>query len=203
MSGTAFFSRIGDGAVDLRGLVSQGADGLLTCAVALIAAGGLLVSCAEPGPAPSPDVNAPRMAAGSAGATQVAAAAPRPVPPVPRPKPKPPVAVPAAPSVQPAAVATLAPPPVPVPDFDPNRLVGLTEQETLRLLGQPAWTEENPPAKTWRYSSRGCVLRVFFFMEMTSRDFRSLSYELTSTDNEQHVDQQCLSQFLAQAAGER
>jgi hypothetical protein len=83
----------------------------------------------------------------------------------------------------------------------PKALVGLDEQATIRLLGEPSWTEDVPPAKYWQYATPSCVLRVFFFMEMTTQNFRALSYELTSSDDAPNVHERCFAQLLAQASG--
>jgi hypothetical protein len=83
----------------------------------------------------------------------------------------------------------------------PKALVGLDEQATVRLLGEPSWTEDVPPAKYWQYATPSCVLRVFFFMEMTTQNFRALSYELTSSDDAPNVHERCFAQLLAQASG--
>ena len=82
----------------------------------------------------------------------------------------------------------------------PKVLVGLDEQSTVRLLGEPSWTEDVPPAKYWQYATPSCVLRVFFFMEMTTQNFRALSYELTSSDDAPNVHERCFAQLLAQAS---
>lgn len=84
---------------------------------------------------------------------------------------------------------------------DPRRLVGMDEKTIVGLLGEPTWTEDVPPAKYWQYATQSCVLRVFFFMEMTTQDFRALSYELTSSDDAPNVHEQCFAQLLAQASG--
>jgi hypothetical protein len=83
---------------------------------------------------------------------------------------------------------------------DPNALVGLDQDQTRRLLGTPASTEEAPPSKVWRYAKGDCTLKVFFFMDMTSsQDFRALSYDMKSSDNVPDADSRCFAQFLAQA----
>ena len=92
-------------------------------------------------------------------------------------------------------------PPVVAEPMTPKALVGLDEQATARLLGEPSWTEDVPPAKYWQYATPSCVLRVFFFMEMTTQNFRALSYELTSSDDAPNVHERCFAQLLAQASG--
>lgn len=183
-------------------LARQGLDGVLTCAIGLIGGALLLVSCAERTPPLGPAVPpAPVI-------EPVVVAA---VPPSPIPRAKPPV-----PPV--AAAALIEVPPLPasqqdlgsagevaikIPDqplaLDPETLVGMSERDMVLLLGQPTWTEEIPPAKTWQYGNARCRLRVFLFMEMTTRDFRTLSYELTSTDGQPNVAQQCFAELVAEA----
>jgi hypothetical protein len=166
-----------------------GLDSLWFGALTLLVAAAGLVSCAQLSPEP-PARHKPVAAASS---PRVAAAVPRPAEPAPVPKHKP---VPP-PELAPAAVAPPAPPTR--PSVDPARLVGLTEQETLRLLGPPTGTAEVPPAKYWQYASSRCVLRVFFFMQMDTRDFRTLSYEITSANHDPVIDQQCVADFVAPA----
>lgn len=118
--------------------------------------------------------------------------------PLPEPLPAPAEALP--PALPPSL--PLASPPHAVPEHpDPKALVGLDEQATIRLLGEPSWTEDVPPAKYWQYATPSCVLRVFFFMEMTTQNFRALSYELTSSDDAPNVHERCFAQLLAQASG--
>jgi hypothetical protein len=128
-----------------------------------------------------------------------------PATPVPKAKPKPPAAKPAAtkpatvvPNGPPQQVAALpsAPPVVLPPEparpaFNLDRLIGLTEEQTEAALGQPGRVEESPPSRTLHYAEGRCVLRLHLFMEMTSRSFRTLSYDLNSTGVGPDVDQQC------------
>jgi hypothetical protein len=170
------------------------ASSLFWCAMALVASAVGLVSCADQSAMP------PHPPAPVAVAAVPAAVVPPPsVAPAPVPRRKP------APSARTSAAVAATAPFAATPErsaersIDPARLVGLTEQETLRLLGAPSRKADAPPAKYWQYASRRCVLRVFFFMEMDSRDFRTLSYELKSVNNDPTVDQQCLADFVAQA----
>jgi hypothetical protein len=121
-----------------------------------------------------------------------------PAAPLPEPLPAPAESLPSAlPPPAPPSITNSAPSEHP----GPKALVGLDEQATVRLLGEPSWTEDVPPAKYWQYATPSCVLRVFFFMEMTTQNFRALSYELTSSDDAPNVHERCFAQLLAQASG--
>lgn len=87
--------------------------------------------------------------------------------------------------------------------IDPEALVGLDQPQTRRLLGVPVSTEEEAPAKVWRYAKGACSLKVFFFMDMTTQDFRALSYDMKSSENVPDVDQRCFAHLLAQAGDGR
>lgn len=112
----------------------------------------------------------------------------------------------------PAAPTPAAAPPSALPDqvaslpterLEPEALVGLDQTQTTRLLGAPAATEEEAPARVWRYARGGCTLKVFFFMDMTSQDFRALSYDMTSSHNVPDDDQRCFAHLVAQAWDDR
>ncbi|HEY0838210.1 MAG TPA: hypothetical protein VGE72_30160 [Azospirillum sp.] len=100
---------------------------------------------------------------------------------------------------RPAAVQALAV----TGKIDPEALVGLDQGQTRRLLGVPVSTEEQAPAKVWRYVDGVCTLKVFFFMDMTTQDFRALSYDMKSSENVPDVDQRCFAHLLAQAGDGR
>jgi hypothetical protein len=163
--------------------------------VALLAL--LLSACATPKPAPAP-VPKPSPIATIATPSLVPPTPvpkPKPKPPAPKPAAKAPAAVPDSGSAQVAALPA-APPvalrPEPIrPAFNPDRLIGLTEEQTEAALGQPGRVEERPPSRTLHYAQGRCVLRLHLFMEMTSRSFRTLSYDLNSTGVGPDVDQQC------------
>lgn len=90
---------------------------------------------------------------------------------------------------------------LPTHGLEPDTLVGLDQSQTRRLLGAPAATEveREAPAKVWRYARGGCTLKVFFFMDMTSQDFRALTYDMTSSHNVPNDDQRCFAHLVAQA----
>jgi len=100
------------------------------------------------------------------------------------PLPPSPPAAPAAAAPPPAELAARPPLPVPPPrdrpdeSLAPQHLVGLTEDDLRQLIGAPAAVREEPPAVLWSYSSAGCALNVFFYMDLASKTFRALTYEL-------------------------
>ena len=87
----------------------------------------------------------------------------------------------------------------PAPAVTPARLVGLDPTETTRLLGRPAETVEAPPALQWNWRAGRCTLRLFFFMDLKTRDFRALSYQTSGYDDANDADLRCLADVVAQA----
>lgn len=83
--------------------------------------------------------------------------------------------------------------------LDPDALMGLDQRQTKRLLGVPVTMEDQAPARVWSYANGACTLKVFFYMDLSSQDFRALSYDVKSSDHVPDVDQRCFAQLLAQA----
>ncbi|HYH38759.1 MAG TPA: hypothetical protein VD860_11105 [Azospirillum sp.] len=83
--------------------------------------------------------------------------------------------------------------------LDPDALMGLDQRQTKRLLGVPVAMEDQAPARVWSYANGACTLKVFFYMDLSSQDFRALSYDVKSSDHVPDVDQRCFAQLLAQA----
>jgi len=54
--------------------------------------------------------------------------------------------------------------------------------EMVRLLGTADTLREEPPATVWGYRSATCTLDLFFYMDMESRSFRALAYDVSTTD---------------------
>lgn len=80
--------------------------------------------------------------------------------------------------------ASLPPIPVPPPRMhhgtavDPEKLVGLTKDETEKLIGAPATVRDEPPATVWSYGSTKCGIDIFFYLDLASQTFKALAYEL-------------------------
>lgn len=58
----------------------------------------------------------------------------------------------------------------------PPKLVGLSEEETVDLLGHPSEETEQPPGKVWTYKASGCRLSVHLFPDMDKGGFYALDY---------------------------
>ena len=86
----------------------------------------------------------------------------------------PPVSNPAKPP-RPVALPThRAPQPV-----DPQKLLGLTEAGMRTLLGDPAAVRAEPPALIWSYSSQACVVDLYFYLELASETYKTVTFEVT------------------------
>jgi len=102
-------------------------------------------------------------------------------------------------SPEPQQEAAIAPIPVLPPrgrqeqEVAPERLIGLSEEDVQRLIGAPAGVREEPPAVVWSYSSTRCGLTLFFYMDMASRTFRALTYELKPSGSDGLGGSACLA----------
>lgn len=90
--------------------------------------------------------------------------------------------------------ARTAPPPKPVPRFNPETLIGMNERETQALLGAPSSVRDQPPAKVWTYSAADCELNVIFYLDLESRLFRALNYEVESKTRTKRARQDCITE---------
>lgn len=83
----------------------------------------------------------------------------------------------------------------------PDALVGLTPDEVAALIGRPASTTDQPPATVWLYRTNHCALDVFFYMDVGSKTFRALTFNLKSPDGKTASPSHCLRQIRAGAYG--
>lgn len=90
------------------------------------------------------------------------------------------------------------------PRLDPKSLVGLNFEQMQSLLGEPNGRGEKPPGKVWTYSADNCVLNVFFYADINTREYRALTYEIDSgkarePDSpklDEEASNQCLQQLM-------
>ena len=86
------------------------------------------------------------------------------------------------------------PPEAKIAKLPPPKLVGLSEAETVDLLGRPAEETAQPPGKVWLYRSGGCELSVHLFPDMDHGGFYALDYT-ASPDGEPR--ETCLRKIAA------
>jgi hypothetical protein len=108
--------------------------------------------------------------------TATSAPASRP-PPTPRPAPTTPASDPPAVAYAPSARAPVKPP-VAMKSLEPTKLMGLTYEDTEAAAGRPAETREEPPATVWRYQTEDCIIDVFFYMDLATKQFRAVAYDV-------------------------
>jgi hypothetical protein len=84
--------------------------------------------------------------------------------------------------------------------MDPEKLIGMTQAEATAILGKPVSVNDEPPATIWSYRSGGCVLDVFFYMDLGARMFRVLAYEMKANRRDAQTDRTCVGRIRAASA---
>ena len=90
-----------------------------------------------------------------------------------------------------AAVPTpgdVAPPPA-------LKVVGLTQAETVSVLGAPNAQWDRPPAKVWHYQGPDCAIDVFFYLDVSRNEFSALRYTTVGSDATAATSQNCLNRI--------
>jgi hypothetical protein len=102
--------------------------------------------------------------------------APETLPPAPKPKP----------------VAAVRPP----PEVTVAQLIGLRLEEATSLLGKPNLRTEMPPAKVFAYHGKTCTLNLFFYLDLKTDEYRSLTYVVKGDDQSEPAKQRCLTEIV-------
>jgi hypothetical protein len=87
---------------------------------------------------------------------------------------------------------------VPAPaDFgnQPPQLIGLTQQETVTLLGAPTAQWDRAPARVWHYQGPDCAVDVFFYLDVSRNEFSALRYTAAGADGSASTGQHCLTRI--------
>ena len=85
---------------------------------------------------------------------------------------------------------------VPAREGQPEvRLIGLDERHVAALFGTPRMEREQAPGKSWVYESGRCKLDLSFYLDVQSRVFRTLAYEVTSYDNSAEGRRLCVAEL--------
>lgn len=104
-------------------------------------------------------------------------------------------------------VATIPPegapavPPLSSERMDPKRLVGMTREQVTALIGPPKSVSDSPPATVWAYRTDGCSLDVMFYMDLGTRTFRALAYEVRPEQTARLAETDCLARIRASRDG--
>jgi hypothetical protein len=128
--------------------------------------------------------------AGPSPVASSAAARARVAPGAPLPSAKPPGATPGGPGGSADKTVDTA-------NVSPERLIGLDAENVERLLGPPNELADRPPAKGWRYRTERCTLDLSLYLDVKSKVFRTLAYEVTSHDSSDQGKRLCLAELEA------
>jgi hypothetical protein len=105
---------------------------------------------------------------------------------------------PAAPST---AAAPDTPAAAPAAEYDPDRLVGLSEVDATNLLGPPVEKADSPPSRVWTYRSQTCDVKLFFYPEVGGTTYRTLTYEINDRDPADTTHGGCVGGLVKAHAG--
>lgn len=85
-------------------------------------------------------------------------------------------------------VETAQPEVQPAPELRPAslplQLRGMSEAQATALLGRPSAVEDKAPARIWTYRSETCTVRVAFFPQVETLDYRVLSVDASEKGGE-------------------
>lgn len=82
-----------------------------------------------------------------------------------------------------------------VQDGNAPKLVGMDQEEITRVLGPPMAETERAPGKVWRYWNARCMVDVSMYLDVHSRSYRVLAYEVTNHDYSTGGRSACLAGF--------
>lgn len=98
------------------------------------------------------------------------------------------------------AAAGLAAPAASLVATSPEKMVGLDAGAMQRWLGAPGVRLQLPPAEVWRYVSQGCLLDVYLYLDLRTREMRVLHYEVIADEGTSRSKDGCYRQILARGA---
>ena len=77
-----------------------------------------------------------------------------------------------------------------------DRLMGLSEFETLAILGDPNLQREQAPARIWVYVSGDCALNLYFYPDVAAEMYRALAYRVITLSDQQRSHEECVDDFM-------
>ncbi len=106
-----------------------------------------------------------------------------------------------APTAPSTAAVPNTPAAAPAANYDPDRLVGLSEAEATNLLGPPVEKTDSPPSRVWTYRSETCEVKLFFYPEVGGTTYRTLTYEISDSDPSDTTHGGCVGGLVKAHAG--
>lgn len=74
-------------------------------------------------------------------------------------------------------------------------LVGLDQTQVAKVLGPPMSETEKAPGKVWRYWNSRCTVDVSLYLDVQTRAYRVLAYEVTNHDYSAGGRDACLAEL--------
>jgi len=87
------------------------------------------------------------------------------------------------------------------PSPEAGELIGLDQPAAARLFGPAAERSEQPPATVWRYKNATCELDLFFYLDLSSGQMRTLHYAFKGNGAATTRRQDCLRSLAASRGG--
>lgn len=84
-----------------------------------------------------------------------------------------------------------AKPPAVVKNLEPAKLMGMTYNDAEAAAGKPAEMRDEPPATVWRYRTEDCLVDVFFYMDLATKQFRAVTYNVTPAKKTAEAQRAC------------
>jgi len=84
------------------------------------------------------------------------------------------------------------------PVLQPESLIGLNRDETVAALGTPEFMQERPPATVWAYRTGDCVLEIFFYVNVATRESRALATNVVAPADTEAGRRNCAQRILAE-----
>ena len=98
-----------------------------------------------------------------------------------------------------AVAAPAAASPVPRPDW--RALDALSEAQAYPAIAARLKGLDQAPARVWRYVESQCHLDTFLYLDMQTKEFHVLHYEVASNDGSAQRKDECLRQILVRNGG--
>lgn len=77
-----------------------------------------------------------------------------------------------------------------------EQLIGLSPEQAVQRLGEPAQESFEAPARIWQYNATICTLRLVFYRDILSEQYRTLSYQFIPDEKNADTQRRCLADIV-------